>query len=145
MTLVEARFPENPPAGMKFGLIMATKFLHHLKRHDRVRFLKWSMDVLEPGGMLAIMDTDLEYEILERSKQPEFGGKLTAGYQETLVDIEDGFTENLKNDVASTGFRITHFECREYHDETDAFSQNPGDNLSLKFSGLEIAAEKPES
>ena len=101
------------------------------------------MDALEPNGMLAIMDTDLEHEILEQSKQPEFGGKLTAGYQETLVEIEDCFADNLKSDVASTGFRITHFECREYHDETDAFSQNPGDNLSLKFSGLEIAAEKP--
>ena len=143
VALVEARFPVSPPAGMKFGLIIATKFLHHLTRPDRIKFLEWSMDALEPNGMLAIMDTDLEHEILEQSKQPEFGGKLTAGYQETLVEIEDGFADNLKSDVASTGFRITHFECREYHDETDAFSQNPGDNLSLKFSGLEIAAEKP--
>ena len=37
---------------------------------------------------------------------------------------------------------ITHFDCREYCDETDAFSQNPGDIISLKFKGLEIAAEK---
>ncbi|HAX47117.1 MAG TPA: hypothetical protein DCX78_09880, partial [Nitrospina sp.] len=87
----------------------------------------------------------LEHEILEQSKRPEFGGRLTAGYLETLVEIEGDFADNLKSDVASTGFRITHFECREYHDETDAFSQNPGDNLSLKFVGLEIAAEKPES
>ena len=143
--LVEAEFPENPPTGMKFGLIMATKFLHHLKRPDRIQFLKWTLSALEPEGMLAIMDTDLEHEILEQSKRPEFGGRLTAGYLETLVEIEGDFADNLKSDVASTGFRITHFECREYHDETDAFSQNPGDNLSLKFVGLEIAAEKPES
>lgn len=141
--LMEADFPANPPQGMKFGLIMANKFLHHLKRPDRIQFLQWSMSVLEPKGMLEILDTDLECQILEQSRRPEFGDKLTVGYRETLVEIEKEFADNLKSDVESAGFRITHFDCREYHDVTDAFSQNPGVNLSLEFTGLEIAAEKP--
>lgn len=141
--LVEADFPERPPKGTTFGCIMANKFLHHLRRPGRIQFLKWSIGILEPNGVLEILDTDLEYHILEQSKQPEFADKLTVGYRETLVEIEEGFTNTLKNDVEGVGFQITHFDCRDYHDETDAFSQNPGENLSLKFAGLEILAEKP--
>ena len=143
VVLIEADFPETPPRGMTFSFIMANKFLHHLQRPDRIRFLKWSMDILEPNGVLEILDTDLECHILEQSKKPEFGDKLTVGYRETLVEIEKDFTNTLKSDVKDTGFRITHFNCRNYHDETDAFSQNSGDNLSLQFAGLEISAEKP--
>jgi len=143
VTLVEVDFPDSPPQGITFGSIMANKFLHHLNRPERIQFLKWSMVFLEPSGVLEILDTDLEYHILEQSKQPGFGDKLTVGYRETLVEIEKNFTSTLKSDVEGAGFRITHFDCKDYHDETDAFSQNPGDNLSLKFTGLEISAEKP--
>ena len=142
VVLVEADFPDFPPQGIIFGFIMVNKFLHHLKRPERIEFLKWSMDSLGPNGVLEILDTDLEYHIFEQSKQPGFRDKLTAGYRETLVEIEKGFTGTLKSDVKSAGFSITHYDCRDYHDETDAFSQKPGDNLSLKFSGLEISAEK---
>ena len=122
---------------------MVNKFLHHLKRQGRIQFLQWSLGILEPNGVLEILDTDLEYHILEHSKQAGFKDKLTVGYRETLVDVEKDFTDTLKIDVEGAGFRISHFDCRDYHDETDAFSQIPGDNLSLKFSGLEISAEKP--
>ena len=61
---------------------------------------------------------------------------------ETLVEIERDYTDTLKIDVQGAGFRIIHFDCRNYWDETDAFSQNQGDILSLKFKGLEIIAEK---
>jgi hypothetical protein len=44
--------------------------------------------------------------------------------------------------VFDAGFRITYFDCRDYHDETDVYSQCPDDKLVLKFSGLEILAEK---
>jgi hypothetical protein len=141
--LAKADYPAKPPQGMKFGFIMANKFLHHLQRPDRVNFLKWSMNVLYSGGVLEILDTDLEHYILERSDQPEFKNKLTVGYLKTLVEIESGYTGTLKSDIQDVGFRITYFDCREYCDETDAFSQNKGDILSLKFKGLEIVAEKP--
>ena len=141
--IVEADFPEKPPQNIKFSSIVANKFLHHLNRSKRIRFLKWSIDTLKPSGLLEILDTDLEYHILEQSKQAGFRDKLTVGYIETLVEVEKDFTDTLKNDVEGAGFRVTHFDCRDYHDETDAFSQKPGDNLSLKFSGLEISAEKP--
>ena len=141
--LIEADFPEKPPQGIKFGSIVVNKFLHHLNRLERIEFLKWSLDVLEPNGVLEILDTDLEYHIFEQSKQPEFRNKLTFGYRETLVEIENNFTVTLKNDVEDVGFRITDFDCRGYHDETDAFSQNPDDKLILKFLGVEILAEKP--
>jgi len=141
--IVEADFPETPPQNTKFGSIVANKFLHHLNRSKRIRFLKWSIDILKPSGVLEILDTDLEYHILKQSKQVGFRDKLTVGYRETLVEVEKDFTDTLKNDVEGAGFRVTHFDCRDYHDETDAFSQKPGDNLSLKFSGLEISAEKP--
>ena len=89
-----------------------------------------------------ILDTDLEHHMLEQAKLPGFKDKLTAGYRETLVEIENDFADTLKCDVEDTGFRVTHFDCGEYCDETDAFSQNPGDIISLKFKGLEITAEK---
>ena len=140
--LLEADFPKNPPEGMKFGFIVVNKFMHHLQRGDRINFLKWSRCVLEKHGVLEILDTDLENHIIEQSSQPEFKNKLTVGYLKTLVEIESDYTKTLKFDVEDAGFRITHFACREYCDETDAFSQNPGDTISLKFKGLEIAAEK---
>jgi hypothetical protein len=143
VVLVEADFPDSPPQGIIFGFIMVNKFLHHLKRPERIEFLKWSMVFLEPSGVLEILDTDLEYHILEQSNQPGFGDKLTVGYRETLVEIEKNFTNTLKSDVEGAGFRITHFDCKDYHDETDAFRQHPRDNLSLKLTGLEISAEKP--
>jgi len=141
--LMKADFPMKPPQGMKFGFMIVNKFLHHLQRSDRVNFLNWSMRVLEPGGVLEILDTDLEHYIIEQSEQPEFKNKLTIGYLKTLVEIEDDYTDTLKSDVQGAGFRITHFDCRNYCDETDAFSQNQGDILSLNFKGLEIVAEKP--
>ena len=140
--LLEADFPKKPPEGMKFGFIVVNKFMHHLQRGDRINFLKWSRCVLEEHGVLEILDTDLENHIIEQSSQPEFKNKLTVGYLKTLVEIESDYTKTLKFDVEDAGFRITHFACREYCDETDAFSQNPGDTISLKFKGLEIVAEK---
>ena len=122
--------------------IIVNKFLHHLQRSDRVNFLNWSIGVLEPGGVLEILDTDLEHYIVEQSEQTEFKNKLTIGYLKTLVEIEGDYTDTLKSDVQGAGFRIIHFDCRNYCDETDAFSQNQGDILSLKFKGLEIVAEK---
>ena len=92
--------------------------------------------------MLEILDTDLEHYIVEQSEQPEFKNKLTIGYLETLVEIESDYTDTLKSDVQGAGFRIIHFDCRNYCDETGAFSQNQGDTISLKFKGLEIVAEK---
>ena len=142
VVLMKADFPTKPPQGMKFGFIMVNKFLHHLQRSDRLNFLKWSMGVLESGGVLEILDTDLEHYIVKQSDQPEFKNKLTVGYLKTLVEIEGDYTDTLKIDVQGVGFRITHFDCRNYCDETDAFSQNQGDILSLKFKGLEIIAEK---
>ena len=144
VTVLDADFPSRPPQGMKFGLITSNKFLHHLRRSDRKRFLQWVFDSLEPRGMLEILDTDLEHQILEQTRRPEFGNKLTAGYEETLVEIEDDFAVTLAGDVEAAGLRITHSEGREYHDKTDAYSQHPGDNLSLKFVGLEIVAEKTD-
>jgi len=142
VVLMKADFPTKPPQGMKFGFIMVNKFLHHLQRSDRLNFLKWSMGVLESDGVLEILDTDLEHYIVEQSEQPEFKNKLTVGYLETLVEIEGDYTDTLKSDVQGAGFRIIHFDCRNYCDETDAFSQNQGDILSLKFKGIEIVAEK---
>ena len=142
VVLVEANFPNNPPEDVKLGSIVVNKFLHHLQRPDRVNFLKWSMSALEPGGILEILDTDLENHIIEQSNQSDFRNKLTLGYLETLVKIESNYTVTLKCDVQEAGFRIIHFDCRDYCDETDAFSQNPGDIVSLNFKGFEMVAEK---
>ena len=143
IVIIESDFPSKPPLGMKFGFIMANKFLHHLQRADRISFFKWAMGALEVGGVLEILDTDLEHHMIEQSRQPEMRNKLTLGYRETLVEIENGFADNLKYDVEGAEFRVTHFDCQEYCDDTDAFSQNLGDIISLKFKGLEIIAEKP--
>jgi hypothetical protein len=48
----------------------------------------------------------------------------------------------LIKDVRHAGFDVSHFDFHEYEDETDAYSQNPGDDLSIKFIGLEIMANK---
>ena len=66
--------------------------------------------------------------------------KLTHGYVETLVDIEGNFCETLIQDVRQIGFDVSHFDFHEYEDETDAYSQVAGENLSIKFVGLEIVA-----
>ena len=143
IVIIESDFPSKPPLGMKFGFIMVNKFLHHLQRADRVNFLKWAMDALEVGGLLEIFDTDLEHYMIQQSGLPEIRDKLTLGYRETLVEIENSFADTLKYDVEDAEFRVIHFDCQEYCDDTDAFSQNSGDIISLKFKGLEIIAEKP--
>ena len=134
-------FPEGP-LEKHCGCILASKFLHHLQRSERKKFLQWVMKALQPGGMLLILDTDLEFQILKRAKNPEYGDKLINGYKETLVKIEDKFCETLIKDVRQAGFNVLHFDFHEYEDETDAYSQYPGDNLSIKFIGLEIIANK---
>jgi hypothetical protein len=92
---------------------------------------------------LRILDTNLEQQILREANRPAFQGKLIPGYLQTLVEVENGFCENLARDTRAAGFNITHFDFHEYQDETDAYSEHPGDTISLKFVGLEIAAEKP--
>lgn len=135
-------FPEGP-LGKHYGCILANKFLHHLQRTERQQFLRWASEVLEPGGFLMILDTDLECQILKRAHDPEYRNKLTQGYLETLVEIEGKFCETLIQDVRQTGFEVSHFDFHEYEDETDAYSQFPGENLSIKFVGLEIIASTP--
>lgn len=123
--------------------VYANKFLHHLQRPERQAFLKWIFDQIEAGGQLSILDTDLEYQILKQSERLNYRHRLIGGYPETLVEIEAGFCQNLAKDVQAAGFQIDHFDFNEYHDQTDAYSQKPGDNLSLKFLGFEITARKP--
>tara|TARA_B100000686_G_scaffold337186_1_gene407982 strand:+ start:1257 stop:2372 length:1116 start_codon:yes stop_codon:yes gene_type:complete len=122
--------------------ILANKFLHHLQRDERKKFLQWAIEALVKNGMLIILDTDLEYQILRSAENTEYGNKLIRGYKETLVEIEDKFCETLIQDVRNAGFDVSHFDFHEYEDETDAYSQYPGDNLSIKFIGLEIIANK---
>ncbi len=141
--VVVADFAREPALGISFGFIQANKFMHHLKRPERQRFLAWVMNHLEPGGHLRILDTNLEQQILREANRPAFQGKLIPGYLQTLVEVENGFCENLARDTRAAGFNITHFDFHEYQDETDAYSEHPGDTISLKFVGLEIAAEKP--
>jgi hypothetical protein len=50
--------------------------------------------------------------------------------------------ETLIQDVRKIGFDVSHFDFHEYEDETDAYSQFPGENLSIKFVGLEIIATR---
>ena len=97
---------------------------------------------METNGILLILDTDLEYQILRRAQNQEYCEKLINGYKETLVEIEENFCETLIQDVRHVGFDVSHFDFHEYEDETDAYSQKPGDNLSIKFIGLEIMANK---
>jgi hypothetical protein len=137
-------FPDGP-LGKHFGCILVSKFLHHLQRAERQQFLRWAKEVLEPKGSLLILDTDLEYQILKRARNPEYRNKLTHGYLETLVEIEESFCETLIQDVRHVGFDVSHFDFHEYEDETDAYSQVAGDNLSIKFVGLEIIALRAAS
>ncbi len=137
--ILNVGFPEGP-LGKSYGCILANKFLHHLQRAERQQFMRWAAEVLEPGGSLLILDTDLEWQILKRAQNPEYRNKLTHGYVETLVEIEEKFCESLIQDVRKTGFDVSHFDFHEYEDETDAYSQFPGENLSIKFVGLEIVA-----
>lgn len=132
-------FPDGP-LGKQLGCILANKFLHHLQRFERQQFLRWAMEALEPGGSLLILDTDLECQILRRAKDPEYRNKLTNGYCETLVEIEENFCETLIQDVRKIGFDVSHFDFHEYEDKTDAYSQVAGEDLSIKFVGLEIVA-----
>ena len=91
---------------------------------------------------ISIIDTDLEYQILVQSKNPEFCDKLIPGYLKTLVEIEKDFCENLKEDLNTMGFKIHNLDVHEYLDETDAFSLYPSDNLKLRFTGIELEAIK---
>jgi len=140
--IVKVDFPDANAISSKFGSIHSTKFLHHLKQSDRQKFLKWVFDRLEPGGILRIVDTDLEYQILMEAKDPEYKQKLIPGFLETLVDVGDDFCGKLMDDVKISGFNLLDHEVGDYHDETDAFSHYPGENLSLIFRGIEIVAEK---
>jgi hypothetical protein len=140
--IVKVDFPDANAITTKFGSIHSTKFLHHLKQSDRQSFLKWVFDQLEPGGILRIVDTDLEYQILMEAIDPEYKEKLMPGFLETLVDVGDDFCGKLMEDVKASGFNLMDHEVGDYHDETDAFSHYPGENLSLKFRGVEIVAEK---
>ncbi|MEC7786739.1 MAG: hypothetical protein VX579_07295, partial [Nitrospinota bacterium] len=92
------------PIKKQSGCILANKFLHHLQRDERKKFLQWTMEALLKGGMLIILDTDLEYQILRSAENPEYGNKLIRGYKETLVGIEDKFCETLIQDVRDVGF-----------------------------------------
>jgi hypothetical protein len=134
-------FPDGP-LRKSCGCILANKFLHHLQRSDRKKFLQWATEALDMDGLLLILDTDLECQILRRAQKPEYGDKLIHGYKETLVEIEENFCETLIKDVRHVGFDVSHFDFHEYEDKTDAYSQNPGDDLSIKFIGLEIMANK---
>ncbi|MFQ5482435.1 MAG: hypothetical protein ACE5ER_06710 [Nitrospinaceae bacterium] len=125
------------------GRIHASKFLHHLQREERNRFLRWCRERLAPGGHLSIIDTDLEFRILREAEDPEYRDKLMPGYLETLVPIEDKFCHHMVEDVRAADFKVSKFDVREFYDETDAYSHFPGDNLPLKFMGFELQAQKP--
>ena len=140
--ILNVDFPDGP-LGKHYGCILTNKFLHHLHRTERQQFLRWATEALEPGGFLMILDTDLECQILNCASDLEYRNKLTHGYFETLVEIEDNFCETLIQDVRKIGFDVSHFDFNEYEDETDAYSQFPGENLSIKFIGFEIVASRP--
>ena len=140
--ILQAEFPESPGVSYKFGTIHISKFLHHLQRDERKQFLRWAQNQLIPGGQLSIIDTDLENRILVEADDLEYANKLMPGYLETLVKIEDRFCHNLVDDVRESGFAVRNFDFHEYHDETDAYSHYPGDNLPIKFLGFEILAQK---
>jgi len=140
--IVQADFPESPGGSYKFGTIHVSKFLHHLHREDRKRFLHWAQDQLIAGGQLSIIDTDLENRILMEAADLDYANKLMPGYLETLVKIEDRFCHNLVDDIREVGYTIRNFDFHEYHDETDAYSHYPGEDLPIKFLGFEILAQK---
>ena len=144
-THVEIRrweFPLREPMENAFGSIHVSKLLHHLQRDARQAFLAWVERALKPGGQLIIVDTDLEYQILKDAGDPVYRQKLMPGYLETLVRIEDKFCHHMLEDVRAAGFTVGHFDSHEYYDETDAYSHFPGDNLPLKFMGMELVATK---
>jgi len=140
--ILQAEFPESLGISNKFGTIHVSKFLHHLQRDERKQFLSWAQDQLASGGQLSIIDTDLENRILAESVDLNYANKLMPGYLETLVKIEDRFCHNLVDDVRESGFAVRNFDFHEYHDETDAYSHYPGNNLPIKFLGFEIFAQK---
>ena len=125
-----------------FGRIHVSKFLHHLQRDERRAFLAWAQTALKPDGQLIIIDTDLEYCILKDAEDPNYREKLMPGYLETLVPIEDKFCHHMIEDVRNAGFAVEHFDANEFYDETDAYSHFPGQNLPLKFMGIEIVAQR---
>ncbi|MFQ5672273.1 MAG: class I SAM-dependent methyltransferase [Nitrospinales bacterium] len=139
--ILRADFPSDESPGL-FGSIWANKFLHHLRQGERQTFLRWAWQHLEPGGVLNIVDADLELRILQQAKDPGFRGKLIPGYLETLVEIEENFCKTLVDDVRQAGFKVLYFDSHEYLDETDAYSLCLGDEIKLKFSGFEIFGEK---
>ncbi len=140
--IIQAEFPENSGVSNKFGTIHVSKFLHHLQRDERKQFLRWAQNHLAPDGQLSIIDTDLENRILIEAEDIDYAHKLMPGYLETLVKIEDRFCHNLVDDVRESGYTVHNFDFHEYHDETDAYSHYPGDNLPIKFLGFEILAQK---
>jgi len=140
--ILKADFGAEDPEVPALDGIWANKFLHHLKRQERKIFLRWALNALSPGGTLEILDTDLEHRILKKGKEPDFNGKLIPGYLETLVTIEGDFCETLIRDTKQAGFKVTHFDFNKYHDETDAYSRFPGDDIAIDFLGFEIIAEK---
>ncbi len=142
--ILKVEYGREDPQVSGLGLILANKFLHHLQRRQRQHFLDWAYASLKPGAALSILDTDLEHHILKKSRQPEFLNTLIAGYLETLVEIETDFCKTLVRDTQSAGFNVPHFDFNQYEDETDAYSQQPGDNVRIQFLGFEIRAQKPE-
>jgi hypothetical protein len=140
--ILQAEFPKSPGVSNKFGTIHISKFLHHLQRDERKQFLRWAQGQLASDGQLSIIDTDLENRILTEAVDLDYANKLMPGYLETLVKIEDRFCHNLVDDVRESGFAVRNFDFHEYHDETDAYSHYPGDNLPIKFLGFEILAQK---
>ncbi len=135
-------FPNETLLEEPLGAVWVNKFLHHLSRNDRQKFLNWAHKVLAPKGVLNVIDTDLERQILKESKSPEFLGRLIPGYLETLVEIEDEFADNLIEDVSNACFEVKLFDSHEYLDETDAYSLLPEDQIKLKFVGFEIEGQK---
>ncbi|NIP99737.1 MAG: hypothetical protein GWM98_04300 [Nitrospinaceae bacterium] len=140
--ILPTTFPDAGPTSKKFGTIHVSKFLHHLQRDERRRFLGWAWEQLEPGGRLSIIDTDLENNILKEAEDREYRSKLMPGYLETLVKIEDRFCHNLVDDIRELGYTVQEFDFHEYHDQTDAYSHFPGDDLPIRFLGFEIVAQK---
>jgi len=140
--ILQAEFPESPGVSYKFGTIHVSKFLHHLQRDERQQFLRWVQNQLTPGGQLSIIDTDLENRILMQADDLDYANKLMPGYLETLVKIEDRFCHNLVDDIRELGYTVRNFDFHEYHDETDAYSHYPGEDLPIKFLGFEILAQK---
>lgn len=139
--ILDLEFPSRTAPQPEYGCITANKFLHHLTRPERRNFLAWARDSLAPEGSLRILDTDMENRILRQAEDPEYRAKLIPGYAETLVKIENDFCKNLALDAREARLNVTHFDFHEYHDETDAYSRYPGDNIDLKFVGFEIVAE----